>query len=255
MIEDDMLEILHEGLITSYNEEIKKLLTKMGITLTVYKPNAIEFEQRLSDEQAKQLRQILNVTGWYVSLPAGTNNKDTDHWYTSKEYLNANFNPLLEPKFDKVDPANLPPFLYHVSPTTTRNNILKNGLRPRAGTQKAYHPERIYFTTSERDAFDYITMQINQYKHNGIVKTIEDFDIWKIDSEFLDGENIHIDPMFKQSATWSKLPTAAVFTLEIVPKEDVQSVRMGRNYKSAYIPEWYTDKNHIRRLANIEVID
>ena len=254
MIEEETLDVLHEGLIISYNEEIKKLLTKIGITPTIYKPNAIEFEQSLSDEQAKQLRQILNITGWYVSLPAGTNNKDTDHWYTSKEYLNTNFNPLLEPKYDRVDSASLPPFLYHVSPTSARDNILKNGLRPRAGTQKAFHPERIYFTTSEQDAMDYITMQIHQYKRNGKEKTLEDFDVWKVDSEYLDGENIHIDPMFKQSAAWPKLPTAAVFTLEIVPRKDVQSVRMGRNYTSAYISEWYIDKNHIRRLANIEEI-
>ena len=80
-------ELLYEGLIKSYNDNIVSLLTNLGISGRHHKPSQIEIDHNFTEEQAKKLKQVLSVAGWYVSLPKDPNNKDPDWWFNSKYYL------------------------------------------------------------------------------------------------------------------------------------------------------------------------
>ncbi len=222
-------EWLYEGLIRSYNNKVADLIRKLGINVRQYSPMQLEFEQNLTKAQAKDLKQILTVSGWYVSSPKDSKNLDPDWWFNSEYYLDGNEGFLLEPKYDSVSEEQLPEKLFHASPVEFRDKIEIYGLRPKSGSKIAFHPERIYFTTSEYDCKRYIEMICIKYNKNK-----EDFDIWSVDRKAVSARNVHIDPNFPTGEhSWSKLQSAAIFILEPITRYGVFPVKMGKNYEAA----------------------
>lgn len=96
-------------------------------------------------EEEKKLDRLLGVLGWFRSNTL-RNSKGT--------FIQ------VEPKYDVLE-QHLPAFLYHVTPITKVDKILKLGLTPKSNNRLTKHPERVYVANS-KDAAVTIAWQ---FKH------------------------------------------------------------------------------------------
>lgn len=115
--------LLYEGLVYSLSQRDLIVRLKTGIPDIKILRNDHSLSVITDSEK---LTQILSICGWFIEEESG-----------NMKYLS--------PKYDvRVD---VPDILFHVTPSSKVDKILKTGLQPRSNNRIQKHPERIYFAT------------------------------------------------------------------------------------------------------------
>lgn len=176
-------EELYEGLIKSSPlEEITKFLTKNNFKYTIW-GLIVRIYEPFSLDMANELYKILKITGWYVATPKSSNKSNEHDWYEKQWYTwinkktSKNNVPIkffqIEPKYStQINNANLPEYLYHVTPQDSRDSILSGGLRAVSKSKRNYHPERVYVSASIESA----KLLLRDFGY-------DEFDCWKMHKE------------------------------------------------------------------------
>jgi len=186
--------LLYEGLIFSHNK------TTLRISMSnnnFFLPNLKNTNDKLViglltkehiehlNHHIFKLEQLLNLHGWYVAtirdLKKNKSFSVKNITHISTLLLSDTYLIILEPKFD-MEIENIPKLLYHTTLQDYRHKILKKGLIPKSKHKLIYHPDRIYFTKTEKDA-----QQIGKELH----KKTDDIDIYKVSTD-----NLHVNMRF-----------------------------------------------------------
>jgi hypothetical protein len=148
LTETEMADLLlTEGLIRSADR--KQLFARIGTAfpkkIKIIRNPQSKYQvglqwKKLTPEEEKKLERLLGVLGWFRSK----NQTDGTSTFTQ-----------IEPKYDMLE-QDLPRYLFHVTPLTNVDKIMKLGLAP-----VTKHPERVYLAKNEADA-DNITSQLSK---------------------------------------------------------------------------------------------
>jgi hypothetical protein len=146
--------------------------------------------------------------GWYPS------------WISTSNY-SGKWNPKLfnydrseiifEAKFDEEVVENIPPILYHITPTQNSNKILHIGLVPKSRSKSSYHPERVYLGKS-LEGVEKLASQM--YQRTGE----RNYTILKIEPEMIPGEylKLYTDPNYTKEA---------YYTLNNIPPQAIEKIK------------------------------
>lgn len=239
-----------ENIFSFYKFKLNELLfntmspeqTINQITTNIYKLNndniengdfTLDFEGRFmiiylknKYEDLEKIYAILSTiysTGYFISQYFVSTNLMKNYLLKSEEDFIKNikrknildFTFRCEPKNDIT--VSVPDKIYHITPISNTQNILKHGLLPSSGKKKGFHPHRNYFCTSINDVEDMkksINLQSLIISHK-ISKTPLLFDLLEIDTTNLkstgfDGEEYNIkffkDENSKGIWTWDLIP-------------------------------------------------
>lgn len=173
---------LYEGLITSHPRE------KLIQSLKKRFPNSmnLQYEKKNNDLniflhhtkpiKIPDLKQLLNNFGWFITeIELNGNSFKGNDKNAEQKLENFDFNQawvIVHPKYD-VEIKKIPPFLFHATPSNKVDKILKIGLSPKTQSALAYHPERIYLTSTIQGAEGLL-------QHMGSVKEIDEWSILQI---------------------------------------------------------------------------
>ena len=199
-----LLDILLETYKEEYDLNLEEGLTKtvnIGKTLEMlrksfdygfeYKQDENIFEVTFHNIDKNKLNQFLkyaNNLGWFPSYLSTPTYKGK---WNEKTYDNFLSKLRFEAKFDEQMVENIPPILYHITPTQNVNKILKFGLSPKSRSKASYHPERVYLAKSI-EGVEKLANQFYQKMGN------KNFTILKIDTQTVPGDylKLYTDPNY-----------------------------------------------------------
>jgi hypothetical protein len=123
-----------------------KLENRLGVLLTKTLP-----EKELENDIKK-----LNNYGWFPSYYYSKNDMAKKHVYNEKELFSFYKNEektiiVFDAKYDYEVGMDNYEFLYHISPLTNKEKILKLGLSPKSKNKVTTHPNRVYLSFSNND--------------------------------------------------------------------------------------------------------
>ena len=160
--------------------------------LDINEPNANTFliiTDPVSFEEYKDILQYLNNLGWFISsIMTNIKNRGVDTIKPNENLVKKmlelpdliNMALSCEAKYD-IKVENIPSILYHLTSTKYVDKIHKKGLIPRSTSKLSYHPERIYFTETPKDAVG-LLRQMSDISGN-----IE-FTVLQIDTSLIPGD-------------------------------------------------------------------
>ena len=165
-------------------------------------------------------RDFDNILKWVNNLgyfPAHIATKIASEKYNYDDAvngcLNGNFAIYFDPKFDiEIADDELPNHIYHITPTTNEEKILKIGLVPKSKNKLSLHPERIYFAKSVESVMFLLD-------NHPFVKEVKQFTIFEIDLERLNKVRKirwFLDPIYAKSG---------FYAYENIPKEYLEIYR------------------------------
>jgi hypothetical protein len=144
-----------------------------------------------------------NTLGWFPSFIE--TEEYTGKW-NEKYFKEGEIQIRFEAKYDEQIVENIPPILYHISPTQNIEKILKIGLVPKSRSKAAYHPDRVYLSKDLKNIEDLGEMF---YQKTGI----RDWTILKIKTDMIPGDyfKLYKDPNFSQGYyTLNNIPPQAI---------------------------------------------
>jgi len=164
----------------------------------------IELDNHYNYDQIVKILTGIYLTGYsiaryYISTQTMKNNLISDedeflkYWKKpnykkfkkyDKDVLNIKL--LCEPKWD--DSIKPPKIIYHITDSSKTNEILKNGLLPKSGKKRGFHPHRVYFYID----FNNIKNMSNSLKFtNNPNKVNNQHDILEIDTNNLKSKDMN----------------------------------------------------------------
>jgi len=144
-----------------------------------------------------------NTLGWFPSFIE--TEEYTGKW-NEKYFKEGEIQIRFEAKYDEQIVENIPPILYHISPTQNIEKILKIGLVPKSRSKAAYHPDSVYLSKDLKNIEDLGEMF---YQKTGI----RDWTILKIKTDMIPGDyfKLYKDPNFSQGYyTLNNIPPQAI---------------------------------------------
>ena len=209
------ISLIKEGLILSWVYD--NLLTALKKQF-IFKYNLTDFcleiifdRVDIKKESIDKLFQILNLSGYYISVYYIDNNKEKGS-PSMKEWF-GNYNQIklqLNKKFDS-DSTGIPLKMYHVTEKEYINKIKKQGLIPISHSKIENHPDRIYL-------FDNID-SASYYKNDLIERYNLEYDnviILEIDTRLINKIKLYEDPKFGDDwgayYTYSNISPFAILT-------------------------------------------
>lgn len=158
----------------------------------------------ISENKLQEFIKYTDNLGWFPSYMMTDN-------YKGKWNIKA-YSPILtkvafEAKFDEEVVDKIPETLYHITPSTNADKILKNGLSPKSRSKVAYHPERVYLGIS-KDSVERLSKRMSQLTGD------KKWTILKINTDMIPGgyfrlykDNNYIDKGFY---TQNNIPPIAI---------------------------------------------
>jgi len=204
------IEIFNPDSDINYFKFIFLLCLRCGYYCSYYKiltdNDLIKFKGKFDKEKFINLINKYKITYIYLMF---------DGDYEDKEYSNM---------------IDIPKLLYHITPQRNKENILKNGLYPKAGMKISFHPERIYLIDNLKnnefliDEFKHLDYKYykNKNKINGSDNINSDFYkymILEIDTNinnFNEKLILNTDPNFS---------TYGYFTTNNIPKQNMKIIK------------------------------
>lgn len=171
---EEHLTNVQEGLIksTEIGQAIGILKRKYPSWSFEYDKNDNKFHVTIeldsnSTTDLKYFEKLLSNLGWVISaVQFRTHKNKMESSRFTEKYLYSKLGNLdrykyvrlyCEAKFDQQIPLNrLPEKLYHSCPLQAWEKIKKQGLVPKSRSKKAYHPERVYLSSSVEKAEEII---------------------------------------------------------------------------------------------------
>jgi hypothetical protein len=203
---------LQEGLTKTTNiGKTIELLRKFTEDIVKIKRNNNTFEVLFEEKNVKFLNSFLrdaNNLGWFPSYiqTASYTGKWKEKYYDPQQSV-----IRFEAKFDEEVVENIPPILYHITPSQNVKNILKIGLAPKSRSKASYHPERVYFGKSI-EGVEKLAPRMYQISGD------KNFTILKIDTDLIPGGylKLYTDPNYSKEA---------YYTLNNIPPQSIEKVK------------------------------
>jgi len=219
-----LLQILLETYKDEYELNLKEGLTKttnIGKTIELLKKfsdNTVDIErikntfevtflEKNIDFLNKFLRNVNNL-GWFPSYIITPTYKG--RWEENK--YNQHMSVIkFESKFDEEIVENIPPILYHTTPTQNVNKILKIGLTPKSRSKLSYHPDRVFLGKSIEGLEKIIP-------HMSFLSGNKSYTILKITPNMIPGDylRLYTDPNY---------PKEGFYTLNNIPPQAISKVK------------------------------
>ena len=227
--------MIFEGLVVSVSSsKIVSLLQKHNIKTETdllakdLRDTFVSVKLPLTDEQAQNLKNILSISGWFVTQISTRSHKvytssktDPDYWFNSQFYKNVK-NPYdelyISPKYDEeVDNSKLPNKLYHAAPSRLRNKILTSGLMPKSNNRLEHHPERLYFTANLADV-EYLIDHFKSADNN-------EYDIWYISDNTIQSRRWFYDTKFLNDPdSTNNIKASGIYTVEPIDRYKIKLI-------------------------------
>lgn len=148
-----------------------------------------------------------NTLGWFPSFME--TEEYTGKW-DKKYFKEGEIKLRFEAKFDEEIVENIPPILYHITPTQNADKILNTGLVPKSRSKASYHPDRVYLS---KDLKDIENLGEMFYQKTGI----KNWTILKIETDMIPGDylKLYTDPNYEQG----------YYTLNNIPPQAIEKVK------------------------------
>lgn len=215
---------LYEGLIKSYsvqdtiqyfanNIKVKNIKNIKYFLLNESDNNAlpyiaIHFVKNYSLELGKQIISWFKVCGWELASTIDNNDinhKDNINIVNIKYYV-------FRAKFDvQVPRKNWPKILYHLSPLSKQDKIVRKGLIPKAESKLLKHEDAVYLFDAKEEQLDVLAKMLS----NKSEKKEKEYSVYKIETENLPAAFIlFADPDLKNSYFTKDNISTNAFSLE-----------------------------------------
>ncbi|MCK9369695.1 hypothetical protein M0R04_07285 [Candidatus Dojkabacteria bacterium] len=239
-------QFLKEGELASHPRElvVRKLRSQFSNSVYIYPlaidPNNILIEVAADRESPiHKLEQFITNVGWFISTVqigiTSINNIDQAmSTLKTKDYGRAII--TIEP----IRGVNIvtPTWIYHVTPSDTwQNKIKRFGLSPRSKSVIAFHPSRVYFTTTLKAAVrtiptlasERIKQSSNEIYNKNKFNPVTHYKSWAIlqidTSKIPNIRGLGYFKLYKDPNVDEEGPHMALYSLNYVPPEAITLVK------------------------------
>ena len=205
--------LVQEGLINSvshtiFTEKLTNLLNKYNIIFNINKnSDSVKLDIQLKKNKFlyDELQSLLNLCGYYISKWLDQNNIENKSGIDIKSFMNNNKMIIFFNKKFDFEETGIKVYMYHVTETKYKDNILNFGLKPKSKRKIENHPDRIYLFDSIDDAIDFS-------------KNIKESVILKVDMRIINKIKLYSDPKYPNYDafyTYDNIPNFALSEIKI----------------------------------------
>jgi len=191
----------------------------------------IELKNNYNINDIYSILTSIYSTGYFISQYYCDKNNIKNYLIKSEDGFIKEFNNggilkikfICEPKTDNTV-KELPDKIYHITSKEYTDFILKNGILPKSGKKKGFHPHRIFFILSLDDVNDMknsIHFQNMIIKHKMDNKKLE-YDVLEIDTKNLKSKGFNGDVY--DIVFYDDDNSNGIYTNDLIPKEKIKKV-------------------------------
>jgi hypothetical protein len=219
--------LINEGLINSvsytiFEEKLRDLLNKYEIEFEINRlPEYIKLDIVVKKNKFlyNDLISLLNLCGYYISTYVGDDEKEEKtldiYAYMNNKSLTIFFNK----KYD-FEESGIKVFMYHVTDSSLKNKILKDGLVAKSKKKIENHPERIYLFDSLNDAKEFAEEIRTNLGVDFMSKEIKPI-ILKVDMRIVKNIKLYTDPKYPNKDAYYTYDNISFMALkEIILEKD-----------------------------------